>query len=370
MNFFTSNSDSHRRYVFFLLAVIFLLAGGLFGLGIYLQPLDGDLTRVGSFSERQYGWTQPQLAFSRPLYESDHYDKHYDVVVLGDSFSLSRPKLQWQNYVVATTGWSLLTLDVKKITFEQILQNPIFHEKPPRLFIYETVERELPNRLAGSQCLSEPASLPKQTAYTPLISNALDLQQLKSQTQYVARSTAWADIKLGYVMDYLQNNILRAVRGEIRTEGVKVELLRDAPFSSVEKHTLLVFKNDLRKIAWWKTANISNIACRIKQMKDQVEASGRTRFILMAAPDKLTVYTDFLADPKLRNASQLSGFAEANAEDMPRLDLALVSAANADEKDVYLPNDTHWGARGQQIVADTLLNFLRSAPRQTTPPNR
>ena len=44
---------------------------------------------------------------------------------------------------------------------------------------------------------------------------------------------------------------------------------------------------------------------------------------------------------------------------MTRLDIALISAIRQGEQDIYLPDDTHWGSTGHQIVAKTLLTFLQ-----------
>jgi len=98
--------------------------------------------------------------------------------------------------------------------------------------------------------------------------------------------------------------------------------------------------------------------CRIERMRDQVEANGVTRFVLMVAPDKLTAYADFLADTQSRGISSLAQLAEQQPETLPRLDLALISRIRHGEQDVYLPDDTHWGSSGNRIAAEALLQFL------------
>ena len=95
-------------------------------------------------------------------------------------------------------------------------------------------------------------------------------------------------------------------------------------------------------------------------MRQQVEANGQTRFVLIVAPDKLTAYSDFIANKKLRNISMLTELSERNNKVIPRIDLALISAIRNGEQDVYLPDDTHWGSSGHRIAAETLLDFLQS----------
>ena len=43
---------------------------------------------------------------------------------------------------------------------------------------------------------------------------------------------------------------------------------------------------------------------------------------------------------------------------VPRLDVALRNEIIRGTRDVYLPNDTHWGSSGHKIVAETLHQYL------------
>ena len=164
MSFYTSSSESHRSFVFWLLIPVV----GLFALGVYLEPLYGDLTRIGSYAEKDFGWNNPQVKFQQPLYEIGRYERYHDVVVLGDLFSNVRPHFHWQNYLVAAKGWSVAMLNINKINLEQVLENPVFRERPPKIFIFETVERELPRRIThGKYCdYCDAIALPKQAGVT------------------------------------------------------------------------------------------------------------------------------------------------------------------------------------------------------------
>ena len=361
MSFYTSSSESHRSFVFWLLIPVV----GLFALGVYLQPLFGDLTRIGSYAEKDFDWNNPQLEFQQPLSEIGRYECYYDVVVLSDSFSTGRPHLHWQNYLVAAKGWSVATLDINKIDLEQVLENPVFRERPPKIFILGTVKRELPRRIThGKYCdYCDAIALPKQAGVTirpSPVTIPVHVRELQGLAKLVERETAWRDIKLGYVRGYIWNSLLRDLLGDAHTDAAKVELAKTAPFSSVNKHAMLVYKDDFRKVERWREMGMPEISCRIEKMRKQVEANGQTRFVLMVAPDKLTAYADFLRDKGLHDISALSELSVHLPEVMPRLDLALTSAINDGEQDVYLPDDTHWGSSGNQIAAETLLTFLRN----------
>jgi hypothetical protein len=332
----------------------------LYALGVYLQPLYGDLTRIGSYAEKDFGWNSQQLEFQKPLSDIGRYEHYYDVVVLGDSFSTTRPHLQWQNYLVAANGWSVVTLDINKINLKQVFENPVFRKRPPKIFILGTVERELPRRLMSEKYCDESA-LPKQAGVTirpSLVAEHVNVRELQGLAKLVERQTAWSDINLMYVRDYLWNSLLRTIFGDAHTNAAKVALSKGAPFSSINKHAMLVYKDDFQKVAWWRDMGMSGIYCRIEKIRKQVEKNGQTRFVLMVAPDKLTAYTDFLSDKSLRDISSLSDLAGYIPGMMPRLDLALTSAIRDGEQDVYLPDDTHWGTSGNKIVAETLDIFL------------
>ena len=93
-------------------------------------------------------------------------------------------------------------------------------------------------------------------------------------------------------------------------------------------------------------------------MRRQVEANGYTRLVLTVAPDKLTAYAEFLSDSDMKSASLLALDSYRHPDVVPRLDRNLIAAIRRGERDVYLPNNTHWGSNGHRIVAETLLRFL------------
>lgn len=147
MNSSTTSSDPHRRYV--------LVdgagggpVGGVLGLGIYLQPVQGDLTRIGAYPERQFGWNQPQPAYASPLGTLADYRQPVDLLVLGDSYSAGG----WQYHLTGGGARSQLSLHFEQVTLEQILAHPRYQADPPQVLIYQVVERSLPVRLLSQPC--------------------------------------------------------------------------------------------------------------------------------------------------------------------------------------------------------------------------
>ena len=338
-------------------------AAGLFAIGLYLQPLYGDLTRIGSYAEKDFGWNKPQLEFRKPLFDLGRYDQYRDVVVLGDSFSTTWPNHQWQNHLVMTTGWSVTTLDFSKIKIEQVLGNSVFRVSPPKYLILEWVERSVPRRIKkyAHPCTASISTARKQAASNgPNGIKVFWPEENKGVALYVKRKFDWRDIKLKWVLRYLWHNTLRITMGAAHTDTLNINLSRQAPFSSIKRQSLLVYKTDLSKVTEWRQTSLEEMGCGIENLRKQVEANGYTKFILMVAPDKLTAYRDFVRDNELRGISELSPLSELHPGLMPRLDLALIAAIRQGEQDIYLPDDTHWGSSGHQIAAETLITFLKS----------
>lgn len=336
-----------------LLTIVFIPVVALFLMGIYLQPLFGDLTRIGFYAERDFGWSGSQVEFLRPLSAFGSYSQKYDVVVLGDSFSTGRATFHWQNYLVAKTGVSLITLDINRVALDSILDGENFRKNPPKLFILESVERELPNRFGHKlPCPEEVANSIDHPS--PQTSLAVKSEPGGDLTRHVERNISWNDVKLGYVLSYLGRHLFHSVDSSV----VKVELSKEAPFSSRNRHAMLVYKDDLRKVSWWKEMGMRELVCRIEATRRRVESNGKTRFLLLVAPDKLTAYEEFVANPELRDLSRLSVLAASMPAVMPRVDRALSEAIQLGITDVYLPDDTHWGAAGYQIASDTVVSFV------------
>jgi hypothetical protein len=356
VNSSTSSSEQSKRYVGKLLALFAIPAASLFALAIHLEPLYGDLTRIGGFPEREFGWTQPQIKFAKPLFTLDQYDRYHDVVVLGDSFSRIWPQHQWQNYLVAATGWSLTTLDINMRQLDDILTSRAFRDTPPKVLIVETVERYLPSRVnadAACDTAAQGAAMPRPAAVP-----AWNGQAIEQATRADRRSQDPADAKLSFAFRYVWTNGFRRLSGRPLTDARKLDLAQPAPFSSRTKNALLVYKDDLSKINLWKATSAARLTCGIEQMRRAVEANGVTRFVFLAVPDKTTAYADYLADKNLVAMSQLRPLLDMNGSVSPRIDLALAAAIRQNQQDVYLPDDTHWGSTGHRIVAETLYRFI------------
>jgi hypothetical protein len=357
-----------RVYNLLFAAVVFPPVLVMLALALLQEPLRGDLTRTGGYSEHRFGWNQPQQRFVPPL-AALRYDRPYDIVVLGDSFS-SNPRgtgqtdsgAFWTNFLAQRTGLSVVVLNMFEITFAELLAHPIFVNSPPRLFVLATVERYLTRDHADAvdQFMGQldrtcaeagpaPAPLP---AFRPLASQPVPW----------VRDTA-PRVDLDQAANYLWKFVRRDVFGIEATSTRRLPLTRDDLFSSRASDILLVYDDELRKPAWTTPPALATAHCNLIDAQRRVQANGRTRFVYMPVPDKMTAYAEYLANPELRDTTLLPAFYQRAGLSQVRLLDALREAIRCGRKDVYMPNDTHWSTAAHSIVADVVVATVGGGQR-------
>jgi hypothetical protein len=92
-----------------------------------------------------------------------------------------------------------------------------------------------------------------------------------------------------------------------------------------------------------------------------IEANGFTRFVLLVAPDKSSTFAPYLKSADRATANLVAELAKDLALPVPRTDQILAEAIASGKKDVYLPNDSHWGSIGHKLFADALADHLQSS---------
>ena len=159
---------AYRRYTLLVLMPIAAVSILTIVLAIWLEPVRNDLTRLGGYPERDFGWNSPQLAFRPPLVPIAVPSQPYDIVVIGDSFSTSQfiaPNTSrvddgfWTDVFAQRTGLITGAFHRDDVSAAAYLASEVFKAAPPRLLIYEIVERELDRvATAGALCPPETAA--------------------------------------------------------------------------------------------------------------------------------------------------------------------------------------------------------------------
>jgi hypothetical protein len=344
---------------FFLAGFLLILLVGL-TVAWRLEPLSGDLARVGSYSESDFGWRSAQIGLGAPHAHEASLGESADIVVLGDSFSIhvndsflspdGRPTYhRWTDFLGARTGLDIALFHHDHYSVDRIVRGPGFRRRPPRLFVYEVTERSLATRLdpvpedcaapGGGGAPASPLTIGPRRIDPVAAHRRLREDPLRPQ--------------LGYAVDYLAHVPAFARRnGDAR----ELTLARGDLFSSRRPDRLLVFREDEVKEGW-DARKWAGFACRLRAIRRAVERNGRTSFLLLVAPDKSTAYAAFV-NGRPPPPSRLAALMDSPGVPTVRLDRLVGDRIRSGARDVYLPDDTHWDSNTHLAVADAVYAAL------------
>jgi len=330
----------------------------------YLDPPVGDTTRVSGYSENDFGWNAPQKVFEKPATPlQDGYDHYSDVFVVGDSFSfgglLQMMNYPWQTYLSTSSGLSVSTFShyttktnppsYDPSFIPNIVNSETFKKTPPKVFVLEVVERQLnilPKIAGDCKIHNKIQKANIDIKALPLIHPTLDVDRNKQRPAFNER--------FPYAVKYLAT-FVQLKAGE--NQAYVFDLVTPKLFTSKSSDKLLVYEGDVKKKNW-DDKLIADIKCRLINFQNLVQENGKTLFVVMVAPDKLTVYSPYLSDSKFAKISPISRLTEEPLLHLPRFDLPLQLALRQNVEDLYLPNDTHWASKGQQVAAMTLQKYI------------
>jgi hypothetical protein len=141
------------------------------------------------------------------------------------------------------------------------------------------------------------------------------------------------------------------------SDTLRASLARGDLFSNRVSTEVLLYRKDFAK-SDWTSVDLDRIRCGYANLARQFETNGMTRFVTALAPDKSSAYRAWVAEyddiPSSRLSDLLSRFPVPDA----KLDRAISLAIANGDRDVYLPDDTHWGSAGHKLVADAILKLL------------
>jgi hypothetical protein len=340
-----------RRYLaWFALVVCAVLLPTVY-LSYLFGPIDGDLTRTGGYSERDFGWnsTQPVIDVA----PNGKINANPDALVLGDSFS---GRNVWQSAFAARSGKAIQSFHYNQVG---CIANWIDHAlKHPtaRLIIVEVIERELLKRFA-----SMPGCKPTQ----PI---PLEIQPGKTAPQRTTWPPEWHVYHAYRValntleMQLKPHERIRSNLVAARSSVINAPLEPGcANFSNRRADRLLYLALDEDK-QYWSHDDQARAIAHMSKLQQLVRARGK-ELVIVVVPDKLSVYWHCLQNKGTTGKAR--GFADAltvSGIDAP--DLFKEFRLKSDSVvDLYYPNNTHLSVSGYVLMADTLWQFLsRKAP--------
>ena len=324
-------------------------------LGFYLQPLSGDLTRVGSFAERDFGWNavQPTLKVN----ENQETLKP-SVVVLGDSFSKWNI---WQSAATENSGLNFLTFSLDEFGNPNCLESWILSLKDVyasvQVIIVETSERRF------LSVFNSPQNFCQNWNKKPIKLEAVKVDRLPAQEKINIRP---ARVKIN-IREALPDPVyaIRAALNTLKTfdaatmsgDVIVAPLNRTDLFSNNRSDLILYYKADNSKRDW-KSDDIRKAVSKIRRIQDLARSRGIT-LIILAIPDKSTVYSKFFTAPQFL-AQPPDVWKELDEQGVNQVDLKreLLSAVDSNQ-DLYLPNDSHLGIKGYILMGNAVANNLK-----------
>ncbi|MDB5866712.1 MAG: hypothetical protein JWO70_4518 [Betaproteobacteria bacterium] len=331
------------RYLIHCFVTAALTAAVLTGLSVYCQPLDGDLTSIGAWAERDFGWNAPRTRLAPTREEASHAAP--GVLVLGDSFSFSRP---WQSVLAAEAGMNVLSFSYRSAG---CIENWVrwATESTADAVIIEVVERNFIRTFSGPP------------GCAPHVPEASEVKPAGPLT----RSTAlrWPPgLDAYYLVRTAINTLTMNAGGQRPVRGnlvVNVAIRHGCgAFSHRREDRMLYYAEDEGKNSW-KEADVQATIANVLRLQQEVLSAGK-RFVFVVVPDKLTIYEHCIAqerDRRTPNAPNITSrliAAGAHAPDM----VTVFRALSASAIDLYDPNNTHLGPNGYFAMGRTVEQAL------------
>lgn len=342
-----------RIYSLILLVPVIALSIIAFATMCYIEPnFSGDLTRIGGYTNRNFGWNLPQkiivknsITMARDLTSRSDY---HDVVVIGDSFShFEKPRLnRWQQFFSSATGMTVITYHFNQVWIDDYLNSAAFRKHPPRVLVMEFVERNIETFVkAGrvTECSDE--------ANTDRNANF----QLPEKPVIMAPLVRPGGIaSLEEAMNFLRINV------KSNHKVNRYHLSSNKLFSNRAADELLTLRDDNLKYRLSRS-DITKLGCYLRERQQHAEANGITHFVVMVPPDKTSLYCPYIREKQsIRCDSVMADLFVADLHGV-RLDQVFAKSLNEGTVDLYLPNDTHWGYAGSELAAHSLRDWLTLA---------
>lgn len=330
-----------RRYllIFFLGVSAILLPSAI--LSLIFEPIDGDLTRIGAYSERDFGWNA-----SQPAIQINNNGKSITtpgMIVLGDSFS--KPNA-WQSVLSQKTQMEILSFDYGQAGCIDNWLDYAKRTSTAKIVAIETVEREFVSRFQNLGHCAVKFPIPF---------------EMSAHLSSVTRKT-WPPeihIKHSFLTALHTFEMHKDEHSSIRGQVINTPITPlCARFSNHRADRLLYYRDDENKLSWENTAVSRAIANALSIQK--IFAEHGKKFILIVVPDKLSVYQNCISENFI-----------ASKRPLPNITAALINAGsntpdliNSFQRhinttvDLYLPNNTHLSDKGYMLMADEIAHFL------------
>jgi SGNH hydrolase-like domain, acetyltransferase AlgX len=336
-------TDKQLKSYLILFAATALIPVVFFGiLGFVIQPVTGDLARLGKLAERDFGWNEPQPIV--PILSSNFLVQP-DVIVLGDSFSESNV---WQTIAMQKTKLNLLTFSHltmrKPECIEQWLKSLPNRYPSAKTIVIETTEKSFLVRFTADQsaCKRPPLEPHSIAAWSTAEARPSSIKDVMPDPIYGLRAAL---------------SLWKKFDKSTKSADAFVEPLnRSDLFSNRRSDLLLYYKDDVIRNP--QNPEFFSVAAKKILTLQQIAAQSNLRLLVTVVPDKSSIYSRFFKTPPTETTS--SKIEKTLQEDgINNIDLFTPFNTNVTKiKDLYLSNDTHLSTRGYMLMGEVIAKAL------------
>jgi len=336
-----------KTYNTIFIIFVLLVVGSSAAIMLWSQPITGDLTRISAYPERWFGWNAAQQNITA-LINSERTPSKPHILVIGDSFSEAG---HWQAYLGEQYSFSFIHNG--KITLAKILTK-IEKEKPDAV-ILEIAERAIPDMYGKDSTFLNATN---ECALTESAQNTRPT--LDQNLEKIAALPTFPDIKRE-TLPYASNNIsegfhafkiwIKALVSPKKRKAKIHTLTKNDLFSNDNSGKILLFSKDFVLYDTADEGSIHTIRCSMQATATALAQTG-IPYAMLTIPDKTTAYQAYLASDEIRQRPALIN--RLHIDNLPHgIDMLppIQDMAAAGHKDIYLPDDTHWGYQGFQLAA-------------------
>ncbi len=342
----------YKDYTKYIVTTLFIIVSTSFLIGwqyFHFQEIEGDLTRIGMHSEDNYGNNGVEYYFKPALSSKGSVDNidTYDIIVIGDSFSNHRFSRAWHNYLQRETGFKIGVFKINDLN--KIIASSKYKASPPKIIIYESVERELYNRhykkISEGGCLA---------SRNELIKIKLKLNPVNVEPYSIKRNTNFS-FKVDLGIKFLREKIKITPKLKTRTLNLTTSDL----FTNKYSEKLLIYGDDIENKKRLLLSDWRGVYCNLLELQKKIQRNKQTKFITLIAPDKLTIYSSYIKSKEWEDISYYQYLTENNELNAVPLLRYFKDALKRNKKDIYLSNDTHWGSAGNELVGRAVLDYFK-----------
>jgi len=333
-----------RYFLFAALTPILIIAL----IGFYLQPITGDLTRVGNVSERSWGWNAPKAAIS--IKENDS-SKPAQVLVIGDSFSIQN---SWQSAAAEFSGNTFLTYHWNDIggshCLEEAVRDLVKSHPEVRYVVFELIERGFIGSFGEADKTLVACKPPIRTSVKGGAST------IGGDRKHFEWSELLADPIYSIKALFNEKNKYDSLMSLDQAKAAP--LSRSDLFSNRRSDAILFLGNDLEKQTWTQT-QIAQALSNIEKISSNLSNLGVVP-IFVIVPDKLTTYAPFLANGVLRQDLPNAALDLSHGKAKSIYLNALFQDKATHAVDFYLPNDTHLSSDGFIFLGQQIGGYINN----------